>query len=150
MHRYTSKIIEESLRFKGGKIFYVTLQTTNQPTVMYTSPVVTNSSNPPNYTFVNTNGILTTATGIPVVLEGDGSKVAINRVQPVKDTKVKEVKRSAHNAIERKYRTSINDRIVELKNIIAGEDAKVCKRPTDKLVIFGKLCNIHCHYLTVL
>lgn len=34
-------------------------------------------------------------------------------------------KRSAHNAIERRYRTSINDKIIELKNIIAGEDAKV-------------------------
>jgi len=39
--------------------------------------------------------------------------------------KVKEVKRSAHNAIERRYRTSINDKIIELKNMVVGEEAKV-------------------------
>lgn len=63
------------------------------------------------------------ATGIPLVL--DSEKVAINRLTQSKEPKVKEVKRSAHNAIERKYRTSINDKIVELKNIIVGVDAKV-------------------------
>jgi len=50
-------------------------------------------------------------------------KVPINRVQP----KVKEVKRSAHNAIERRYRTSINDKINELKNLVVGEQAKLNK-----------------------
>lgn len=88
---------------------------------MYTTSVT--SAQQPIHTILNTNGILTTAS-IPLVLDGD-SKVAINRVQPVKEHKVKEVKRSAHNAIERKYRTSINDKIIELKNIIVGEDAKV-------------------------
>ncbi|KAJ8944996.1 hypothetical protein NQ318_010198 [Aromia moschata] len=95
-----------------------------QPTVMYTTAVSSNSSQP-LHTLLNTNGILTTA-GIPLVLDGD-SKVAINRVQPHKEHKVKEVKRSAHNAIERKYRTSINDKIVELKNMIVGNDAKLNK-----------------------
>ena len=38
---------------------------------------------------------------------------------------MKEGKRNAHNAIERRYRTSINDKIVELKNMIVGIDAKV-------------------------
>ncbi|KAH8274542.1 hypothetical protein KR044_008606 [Drosophila immigrans] len=51
------------------------------------------------------------------------AKVAIQRVQP----KVKEVKRSAHNAIERRYRTSINDKITELKNLVVGEPAKLNK-----------------------
>ena len=35
------------------------------------------------------------------------------------------VKKSSHNAIERRYRNSINDKILELKNLIAGEEAKV-------------------------
>lgn len=62
-------------------------------------------------------------TGIPVVLETD--KIALSQVPNANVPKVKEVKRSAHNAIERRYRTSINDRIVELKNMLVGEDAKV-------------------------
>lgn len=36
-------------------------------------------------------------------------------------------KRSAHNAIERRYRSSINDKITELKNIVVGNDAKLNK-----------------------
>ncbi|XP_016971131.1 sterol regulatory element-binding protein 1 isoform X2 [Drosophila rhopaloa] len=58
----------------------------------------------------------------PGAMEVQG-KVPITRVQP----KVKEVKRSAHNAIERRYRTSINDKINELKNLVVGEQAKLNK-----------------------
>ncbi|XP_057662115.1 sterol regulatory element-binding protein 1 [Diorhabda carinulata] len=94
------------------------------PTVMYTT-AVSNTTSQSIPTLISTNRILTT--GIPLVLEGE-SKVPINRVQPAgKEHKVKEVKRSAHNAIERKYRTSINDKIIELKNMIVGEDAKLNK-----------------------
>ncbi|XP_050303830.1 sterol regulatory element-binding protein 1 [Anthonomus grandis grandis] len=90
-------------------------------TVMYTSTNPTSSL----HTLLSGPQILTT-TRIPVMLESD-SKVAINRMPQVKEPKVKEVKRSAHNAIERKYRTSINDKIIELKNIVVGEDAKLNK-----------------------
>jgi hypothetical protein len=34
-------------------------------------------------------------------------------------------KRSSHNAIERRYRSSINDKIVELKELVSGGDGKV-------------------------
>jgi hypothetical protein len=64
--------------------------------------------------------------GIPLVLEPD--KVSLNRLKPFpseKVPKVREVKRNMHHAIERRYRTSINDRIIELKDIIAGPEAKV-------------------------
>lgn len=36
-------------------------------------------------------------------------------------------KRSAHNAIERRYRSSINDKIIELKDMIVGPEAKLNK-----------------------
>lgn len=82
----------------------------------------------PIHTLVNTtNGPVVNLTSIPLVLDTE-NKVAINRIAPMqttKEPKVKEVKRSAHNAIERKYRTSINDKIIELKNIIVGVEAKV-------------------------
>lgn len=90
-----------------------------EPQVMYTTAVSSNTNTIP---LVNTGGQIL-ATGIPLVLDSD--KVAINRLAQTKEPKVKEVKRSAHNAIERKYRTSINDKIVELKNIIVGVEAKV-------------------------
>lgn len=60
----------------------------------------------------------------------DTDKVQINRLNTnahLGVPRVKEVKRSAHNAIERRYRTSINDKIIELKNIIVGVDAKLNK-----------------------
>lgn len=82
------------------------------------------SENRPVHTFFTSNNGHTLFTGIPaVVLEGD--KIALNPAPNIGAPKVKEVKRSAHNAIERRYRTSINDRIVELKNMLVGEEAKV-------------------------
>jgi hypothetical protein len=42
---------------------------------------------------------------------------------PIKKAKVP--KRTAHNAIEKKYRSSINDKIIELKVRVAGPEVKV-------------------------
>lgn len=40
---------------------------------------------------------------------------------------VKELKRSTHNAIEKRYRSSINDKIIYLKNMVVGEAGKLNK-----------------------
>ncbi|XP_018326934.1 sterol regulatory element-binding protein 1 [Agrilus planipennis] len=98
-------------------------------TVMYTTPVPTTSvsvTGQPHAMINGTSHIL--ATGIPLMLDTE-NKVPINRIsnEGNKEPKVREGKRSTHNAIERKYRTSINEKIVELKNIIVGEDAKLNK-----------------------
>lgn len=108
-----------------AKVLKTEQKATQPATVMYTAAPLTTVTNTVNVTsLVNNNGQILAA-GIPLVLDTD-NKIAINRIaQTGKEPKVKEVKRSAHNAIERKYRTSINDKIIELKNIIVGVDAKV-------------------------
>ncbi|XP_068627585.1 sterol regulatory element-binding protein 1 [Battus philenor] len=106
-----------------------TLMYTNDPIPATTQGILTNSNSGtesrPIHTFFASNSGPTVLTGIPVVLDGD--KIALNQAPNLVMPKVKEVKRSAHNAIERRYRTSINDRIVELKNMLVGEDAKLNK-----------------------
>ncbi|CAH4033444.1 unnamed protein product [Pieris brassicae] len=108
----------------------VLLQSISPETVMYTTAPIqpsnpstntqaSNDNRPIHTIFANTGHTLLT-TGI--VLD-DKFTFSPSNGPP----KVKEVKRSAHNAIERRYRTSINDRIIELKNMLVGEDAKLNK-----------------------
>lgn len=87
------------------------------PTVMYT----TTANDGQNIQLVNAPGTILTT--VPLVLDNETKFSIGTSPQP----KVKEVKRSAHNAIERRYRTSINSCIVELKNIVVGIDAKLHK-----------------------
>ncbi|XP_034825485.1 sterol regulatory element-binding protein 1 [Maniola hyperantus] len=100
-----------------------TLVYTSAPVQGTTQGIITNAKsgngNQPIHLFTSNSGPTLLTTGIPLVLDGDNFVTA----QP----KVKEVKRSAHNAIERRYRTSINDRIIELKNMLVGEEAKLNK-----------------------
>ncbi|KAI9581405.1 sterol regulatory element-binding protein 1 isoform X1 [Glossina fuscipes] len=95
----------------------------------------------PTVMYATANGTAILTSHIPVVLEpvktttkgspatsstastSSENKLLISRAPP----KIKEVKRSAHNAIERRYRTSINDKITELKNLVVGEAAKLNK-----------------------
>ncbi|CAN8006418.1 unnamed protein product [Ixodes hexagonus] len=59
---------------------------------------------------------------IPLVLDTE----RLSRVVAAKPPNKGE-KRNAHNAIERRYRSSINDKIIELKNMVVGPEAKLNK-----------------------
>lgn len=92
-----------------------------QPMLLQANPVMytTAGSDGQNIQLVNAPGTIVLNS---LVLDGE-NKFSIGTGPP----KVKEVKRSAHNAIERRYRTSINSCIVELKNMVVGVDAKLHK-----------------------
>ncbi|NXO01927.1 SRBP1 protein, partial [Rhinopomastus cyanomelas] len=66
---------------------------------------------------------------VPLVVDTD--KLPINRLAVPNGkpgpAQSRGEKRTAHNAIEKRYRSSINDKIVELKNLVVGTEAKLNK-----------------------
>ncbi|NWY50265.1 SRBP1 protein, partial [Chionis minor] len=65
---------------------------------------------------------------VPLVV--DAEKLPINRLAPSGKPALLQnrgEKRTAHNAIEKRYRSSINDKIVELKDLVVGTEAKLNK-----------------------
>ncbi|XP_052279884.1 sterol regulatory element-binding protein 1-like isoform X2 [Dreissena polymorpha] len=59
----------------------------------------------------------------------ENEKIPINRLNQTKVSgkPVKGEKKTSHNAIEKRYRLSINDKITELKDLVAGTEAKLNK-----------------------
>ncbi|XP_067134767.1 sterol regulatory element-binding protein 1 [Centruroides vittatus] len=112
------------LKETGGRVVAYTapLQTVNT-TIPTNSPVSTVNSPIQTVVTTQTGGTILT-TGIPIVLDAD--KLPINRITTLKPASKGE-KRCAHNAIERRYRSSINDKITELKNMVVGTEAKLNK-----------------------
>ncbi|XP_052279883.1 sterol regulatory element-binding protein 1-like isoform X1 [Dreissena polymorpha] len=78
-------------------------------------------------TMMKSGSTIVTA-NIPIqVVENE--KIPINRLNQTKVSgkPVKGEKKTSHNAIEKRYRLSINDKITELKDLVAGTEAKLNK-----------------------
>nr|XP_023665050.1 sterol regulatory element-binding protein 1-like [Paramormyrops kingsleyae] len=71
---------------------------------------------------INGGAILTT---VPIMV--DAEKLPISRISSAGKPSNKGEKRTAHNAIEKRYRNSINNKIIELKDLVAGTEAKLNK-----------------------
>lgn len=102
------------------------------PTLMYTGTTTTNSLQSVQLINASNGAILTTHLPVStIVVEQEQEE---DTIYPPR----REGKRSTHNAIERRYRTSINDKIVELKNMLVGDAGKlnksaILKRSIDKI-----------------
>uniref|UniRef100_A0A3P9PS78 Sterol regulatory element-binding protein 2 n=1 Tax=Poecilia reticulata TaxID=8081 RepID=A0A3P9PS78_POERE len=77
-------------------------------------------------TTLMSSNILTT---VPQFMMGGGDKLPIKQLQPgsAPCAAAEGERRTTHNIIEKRYRSSINDKIVELRDLVMGNDAKMHK-----------------------
>lgn len=127
-HEYTevsegSPIVVQS----GGILSSSKVMENNTKSIILTPSVVYTGATPATTSSMQSVQLINTSNGA-ILTQVPMSTIMVEHEQEVeKPPKVKEVKRSTHNAIERRYRTSINDKIVELKNMLVGEAGKLNK-----------------------
>lgn len=109
-----------------------TILITTAPTAT-SAPVAQNSCTLPIQSItVNSTSVPSSAlvTGIPVQIY-DGDKLPISRIATSpKVFRGRGEKKTSHNAIEKRYRLSINDKIMELNDLISGKDSKASAKRT--------------------
>uniref|UniRef100_A0A8C3ANW4 Sterol regulatory element-binding protein 1 n=1 Tax=Cyclopterus lumpus TaxID=8103 RepID=A0A8C3ANW4_CYCLU len=122
-HMQQVPVLLQPQYIKAESLLLTTLK--HDPCIVTTMATTTPIQSASLQAFMGGGTILTT---MPVMVDAD--KLPINRIaisgkplgQPHKGEK-----RSAHNAIEKRYRSSINDKILELKDLVSGSEAKLNK-----------------------
>ncbi|XP_061893096.1 sterol regulatory element-binding protein 1-like [Entelurus aequoreus] len=128
-HMQQVPVILQPQFIKAESLVFTTLK--HDPCIVTTmaspAPLVstTTAHSTPLQAFMSGGTFLTT---LPVMVDPD--KLPINRIITNDKNATlppKGEKRTAHNAIEKRYRSSINDKILELKDLVAGTEAKLNK-----------------------
>ncbi|XP_075409767.1 sterol regulatory element-binding protein 2 [Tenrec ecaudatus] len=117
----TDSLVLTTLKTDGSPVM-ATVQ--NPALTALTTPIQTAALQVP--TLVGSNGTILTT--MPVMMGQEKVPIkqvpgGIKQLEPPKEGE----RRTTHNIIEKRYRSSINDKIIELKDLVMGTDAKMHK-----------------------
>ncbi|XP_069855763.1 sterol regulatory element-binding protein 2 [Dipodomys merriami] len=117
----TDSLVLTTLKTDGSPVM-ATVQ--NPALTALTTPIQTAALQVP--TLVGSNGTILTT--MPVMMGQEKVPIkqvpgGVKQLEPPKEGE----RRTTHNIIEKRYRSSINDKIIELKDLVMGTDAKMHK-----------------------
>ncbi|XP_006890136.1 PREDICTED: sterol regulatory element-binding protein 2 [Elephantulus edwardii] len=117
----TDSLVLTTLKTDGSPVMAAVQ---NPALTALTTPIQTTALQVP--TLVGSNGTILTT--MPVMMGQEKVPIkqvpgGIKQLEPPKEGE----RRTTHNIIEKRYRSSINDKIIELKDLVMGTDAKMHK-----------------------
>ncbi|XP_062931086.1 sterol regulatory element-binding protein 2 isoform X2 [Cynocephalus volans] len=117
----TDSLVLTTLKTEGSPVMAAVQ---NPALTALTTPIQTAALQVP--TLVGSNGTILTT--MPVMMGQEKVPIkqvpgGVKQLEPPKEGE----RRTTHNIIEKRYRSSINDKIIELKDLVMGTDAKMHK-----------------------